>query len=91
MSNYRDTRFCENLNIAQFETEGQYNIPILQPTKYIPTEFVGFNYARSAKNKAEKGLHFFVDDYQFERVWRVPEQYVDLLSQYQCVMTPDFS
>ena len=25
--NYRNTRFCENLNIAQFETEGQYNIP----------------------------------------------------------------
>ena len=24
--NYRNTRFCENLNIAQFETEGQYNI-----------------------------------------------------------------
>lgn len=25
--NYRSKRFCENLNVAQFETEGDYNMP----------------------------------------------------------------
>ena len=70
--NYRETRFCENLNIMQFDTEGEYNTPILEPYKYEPAEFVGFNYARSAKNKKEKGLHFFVDDYHFERLWSEP-------------------
>ena len=90
-NNYRYLRFCENLNVAQFETEGKYHIPILKPCTFTPCEFVGFNFAKSAKNKAEKGLHFFVDDYQFERVWRSPEQYVNLLSEFQTVMTPDFS
>ena len=89
--NYRKTRFCENLNIMQFDTEGEYNTPILEPYKYEPTEFVGFNYARSAKNKKEKGLHFFVDDYQFERLWREPLAYVNLIGEFHSIMTPDFS
>ena len=89
--NYRETRFCENLNIMQFDTEGEYNTPILEPYHYEPTEFVGFNYARSAKNKKEKGLHFFVDDYQFERLWREPLAYVNLIGEFHSIMTPDFS
>ena len=89
--NYRETRFCENLNIMQFDTEGEYNTPILEPYHYEPAEFVGFNYARSAKNKKEKGLHFFVDDYQFERLWREPLAYVNLIGEFHSIMTPDFS
>lgn len=88
---YKDSRFCENMNYPQFETEGKFDTPILKPHQYVPTEFVGFNYARTSKNKSEKGIHFFLDDYQFERVWREPMAYIDLLAQYQCVMTPDFS
>lgn len=91
MSNYRIGRFCENLNLAQFETEGKYHIPILQPCTFMPCEYVGFNYARTAKDKAEKGVHFFIDDYQFERVWRTPEKYVNILSEFKTIMTPDFS
>lgn len=88
---YTNTRFCENMNYPQFETEGEFDIPILEPYKYQPAEFVGFNYARTTEHKAEKGLHFFLDDYQFERLWRSPMNYIDLLEQYQCVMAPDFS
>lgn len=79
------------MNIAQFETDGQYNIPVLEPYVYEPCEFVGFNYARSAKNKGDKGLHFFVDDYQFERLWREPLAYVNLIGEFHSIMTPDFS
>ena len=91
MANYRNSRFCENLNIAQFETDGQYNIPVLEPYVYEPCEFVGFNYARSAKDKGDKGLHFFVDDYQFERLWREPLAYVNLIGEFHSIMTLDFS
>lgn len=38
-----------------------------------------------------KAVHFFVDDYQFERLWNNPEKYVEKLKQYVCVATPDFS
>lgn len=33
----------------------------------------------------------FIDDYQFERIWNTPERYVNVLKQYDCVLTPDFS
>ena len=89
--NYRNTRFCENLNIAQFDTEGKYNIPVLKPYVYEPCEFVGFNFAKSAKDKDKKGLHFFVDDYQFERLWREPLAYINLIGEFHSIMTPDFS
>lgn len=91
---YKDSRFAENTNYwHRFITEGEYNIPVLNPQDYIYiyTEFVGFNYARTAKDKKSKGIHFFLDDYQFERVWREPMTYTELLSQFNCVMTPDFS
>ena len=91
MANYRNSRFCENLNIAKFETEGRYNIPVLGPYVYEPCEFVGFNFAKSAKDKDKKGLHFFVDDYQFERLWREPLAYINLIGEFHSIMTPDFS
>lgn len=91
MAKYTETRFCENLNISRYDVTGAYDIPVLQPYAFKPTEFVGFNFAKTAKDKSNKGIHFFVDDYQFERVWRSPTQYIDLFSQFQCVMTPDFS
>lgn len=89
--NYRETRFCENMNIAQFETCGEFDTPILKPCDFSTCEFIGFNFARSAKNKENKGVHFFVDDYQFERLWRQLTQSTKVIDGFQYVMTPDFS
>ena len=36
-------------------------------------------------------VHFFIDDYQFERVWNNPNRYVEKLKQYAVVCSPDFS
>lgn len=81
----------ENLSYATFDGAGQYDIPILKPTKLKSCEFIGFNYAKSCKQRAEKGVHFFLDDYQFERVWNRPEVYLGILQDFRHVMTPDFS
>lgn len=92
MDNYRYSRFCENLNIANFETTGEFNMPVMMPyRKDIAEDYVSFNCAKSTKAKKDKCVHFFIDDYQFERVWRSPLQYIDLLSEFHSVMTPDFS
>lgn len=37
------------------------------------------------------GVHFYIDDYQFERIWASPQMYVDKLAQFDCILTPDFS
>lgn len=55
------------------------------------TEWIGFNQILSDKNPAGKGVHFFVDDYQFERVWNAPDKYIDRLREYEAVLSPDFS
>lgn len=58
-----------------------------------PARLVGFNYAKSM-HEADKhgaGCHFFIDDYQFERVWTSPRRYIESLRGFGCVLTPDFS
>ena len=37
------------------------------------------------------GIHFYLDDYQFERLWREPTIYLEKLKEYDCFFTPDFS
>ena len=82
-----------NLEYAQFEGTGKYDIPILEPVDELPQikEWIGFNYVLSDSNPEGKAVHFFIDDYQFERLWNQPSRYVDKLKQYVCVATPDFS
>ena len=88
---YAATQFAENLNTAAFDTVGRYDIPKIQKCDYLPTDFISFNYAKSTKSRSGKSVHFFIDDYQFERLWRYPERYIELLSDFDCVLTPDFS
>ena len=38
-----------------------------------------------------KGYIFFVDDYQFIRLWNDPDRYMPMLQQFRYVLTPDFS
>lgn len=91
MPNYKNKRNYENLQKENFIGIGNYEIPELQPTRYEHCEWVGFNYAMSCKERAEKGIHFFLDDYQFTRLWRDPDKYIPILQEFQYVMTPDFS
>ena len=82
-----------NLKCRIYQGKGKYNIPIIDAVYDITiSKWVGFNYAKSEKNcKKTTGINFFVDDYQFERVWNSPERYVECLKQYGAVLSPDFS
>lgn len=83
-----------NLELAQFDGVGKYDIPEIKPVRKMPEikEWIGFNYVLSDKNpNKNKGVHFFIDDYQFIRIWNNPDDYVDKLSQYGAVIAPDFS
>lgn len=89
----KNTRNYENLNHHIFEGEGKYDIPILSPESYEQCEFIGFNAASScAKEKRpDTGIHFYLDDYQFERLWKMPNYYLPMLKQFKYVLSPDFS
>ncbi len=43
------------------------------------------------EDRAGKGIHFFIHDYQFIRLWNTPDKYIDLLKDFDYVLTPDFS
>lgn len=83
----------ENLNKMNFAGVPPYGIPEIRPEKIeiSKIEWIPFNFAKTAKNRQKKGIHFFVDDYQFVRLWNTPEKYINLLSQFAAVCTPDFS
>lgn len=66
-------------------------IPEIQPTTYKKCDFIPFNYVKGCKDKSGKGVHFFIDDYQFNRLWNAPDRYLDMLSNFTYVMSPDFS
>ena len=67
-----------------------WQMPTIKNNNYIPEDLIGFNYAKTSTNK-DVGIHFYLDDYQFERLWNSPEKYLDVLREYECILTPDFS
>lgn len=69
---------------------GFYQMPTLERIDYVPDDLVGFNYVLNS-DRYESGVHFYIDDYQFERIWASPQMYVDKLAQFDCILTPDFS
>lgn len=95
--NKENERFADanilNLERAQFPGVGDYDIPEIEPVIGLPevTEWIGFNYVLTEKNPENKGVHFFLNDYQFERIWNNPSKYVEKLKHFKCVASPDFS
>ena len=84
----------ENCDKMLFDGAGPYQIPALRPENSLridKLEWIPFNYARTAKDRAGKGVHFYVDDYQFARVWNSPDAYIPMLQQFAAVTSPDFS
>ena len=81
-----------NLHIGEFETVGPYGVPSLEPVTLDGTfPFIPFNCAKTSTGRAGLGVHFFIDDYLFERVWHDPDRYAQMLSDFRIVMSPDFS
>lgn len=78
-----------NLDIVNIDDCGEF-MPIIAPCLYIPENLIGFNQCMSNATQKD-GIHFFIDDYQFERLWRKPDRYIETLSMFPCVLTPDFS
>lgn len=85
--------YC-NLASARFEGVGKYGIPEIQPVYECDiNKWINFNYVKpyATKKDVDMGVHFFMYDSRFERVWNIPDKYITYLSRYSCVLSPDFS
>ncbi|MBQ3734328.1 MAG: DUF4417 domain-containing protein [Bacteroidales bacterium] len=80
-----------NLGLLPVDETGAYNLPVVG-TDAVPTadSLIPFNRAKTCLRR-DVGVHFFIDDYQFERVWKSPQLYVEMLKRYRFVCAPDFS
>jgi len=90
-SRYRLLRNWENLQRATFDGVGKYDVPQIFPADTDCDLWIGFNFAKTCEDRENHGVHFFVDDYQFNRLWTDPDRYVPMLKQFRAVLTPDFS
>lgn len=90
---YRQTRDYDNFQIGHFLGAGRYEMPVLKPGELpaASTDWISFNFMRGDAEPEKHAVHFFIDDYQFERIWDNPLGYLEKLKRYRAVCTPDFS
>ena len=73
---------------------GRWGIPLIMKSEFPigNIELIAWSDTRSNDTlNRKKGVHFFVDDYRFESVYRWPERSLEKLAQYRFVLTPDYS
>lgn len=87
----RNIQFWNNLEKQVFPGVGPYDIPEIKPEKYIECKYVRFIEACKIQNGSGKGVHFFVDDFYFDRIWNQFNRYMGMLSKFDAVLTPDWS
>ena len=85
-----NTRFIDNMeHIGRLSFTGKYNMPVIKREEIeLNSQTVSFN------NRTQKqcvALHFFIDDYQFERIWNNPERYIEMFKKYEYICSPDYS
>lgn len=88
-------RNIQNLEYADYgPQDNEYDIPTMEPTNIDgldDTPLQGFNFAMKTEHPEHIGCHFFLHDYQFERVWNYPDRYIPILKRFKFVLSPDFS
>lgn len=70
---------------------GEYDFPILEETHEIPNRMIPFSKALREKKDFRQWVCFYEDDHLFERIWNQPLRYVNALSRFDGIITPDFS
>ncbi len=76
---------------------GKYDMPLIPRFKATSDDFtnlklIGFDRVKSDDTKHfGRMVHFFLYDYKFEKLWKNPDKYVEVLKNYKAVLSPDFS
>jgi len=87
----RNCRDVFNSFLVRFaEFAGIFEFPVIQPTRRIPNRLIPFSKAISSEDY-DQWVHFYEDDYLFERLWNNPRKYLEILKRFNGVILPDFS
>lgn len=89
-------RCYENFEKGNFYSDF-YGIPFVEKfTEQVPkdTRWIDFSTGRNyyyRKEKKYNGIHFYCDDFKFNCIWNYPNRYINMLSEFDFVIMPDFS
>lgn len=76
----------------ELEFVGKYSMPKISATTNVNIlNLITFNYAKTCQMPEYYHLCFYIDDYQFERLWNEPQKYIDLLKSFKGLIGADFS
>ena len=93
MSNYRQQK--DNFLFSLFPDipmVGKYSMPVIKPLNEAAVlNLLQFNFAKTCQNPEYYHLCFYIDDYQFERIWNEPLKTLEILKKFKGVFGPDFS
>src|SRR5579859_2434057 len=78
---------------ARYPADNSYGIPIVTPyTGPAPAWLWPYGARITTKEPVPGGaMHFYMDDYRFERVWARPIDTLSAIQRAGLVLTPDFS
>lgn len=79
----------------QFQVIGRWGIPVIKRQNIDISNARLISCADTRFNDRPEntlcGVHFFVDDYRFENIYRNPDKTLPKFSQYAFLLSPDFS
>ena len=80
----------------QFNGVGKFDIPEIPKSNFSDDTLenlllIGFDKINTDQSNYERMVHFFLYDYKFENIWKMPDEYVEKLKKYKAVLSPDFS
>lgn len=64
--------------------------PAIAPSHAVPKGMTTFLPSQADKHP-DDFVHFFIDDYRFERLWNQPERYIGVLKKYAGAIMPNYS
>lgn len=76
----------------QFKGVGMFSMPLIkmQDISLEKLSLIGYDKINQSDEK-EKTVHFFLDDYRFESIYKNPDDKIERLKKFNAVMSPDFS
>lgn len=86
-----DHNVFENQNRRQFPLVNYWGIPEIEATDTVGEKFVRFADWNQCLDPGNYIAHFYYDDFKFIAAWRDPDKYIDRLSRFKAVISPDFS
>ena len=69
---------------------GKYDFPMLKKTIKIPSKAIPFD-RLNATTDYKQWVHFYIDDYKFERIWNNLDRYMQTFKKFYGIIGTDFS